>query len=540
MKKVFLVLSVLIFISTMVFAAPAAQSRSGTGGTGGSKLPAGFQASGLPIVTGSTPFTINVYQVRYRSHGAEYMTNSFFTQLEKDTNIKVNWITDYSSATFAEKKALMFASGDVPEVIFGWTQFADSDIMQNLAYFIPLENLINTYMPNLRAAMQEDPDMRKVVNYPDGHIYSLPVRGPSFGGNVDIGLQPHINKTWLDKLNLKEPQTTEELYQVLKAFKERDPNGNGIADEIPWLTIHPSSGFDFDTISFFGVQSDIMISNGKVYYSPLTDKFRQGVEWFAKLYKEGLIDPEYFTMNSDMYYGKAADTSIQRFGFIVDWVPDATLQGNSKDFITIPPPAGPDGKRFSVTSYASASRNSMEITTKCPFPEVVARWADQFYNPDATFQNSYGAFGECTVKEADGSYTLLPLSATPGFDSQDYRMWNRAPKVGPGYISTSFTKYNLDPTSGDGLKAAIGQIALPYGTPDAAFPSAAFATDEQNSELALLSTDLNNYLNAATSEWIAKGGVTDAEWNAFKNQLKAMGAERYTAIKQSIYDNYNR
>ena len=42
-----------------------------------------------------------------------------------------------------------------------------------------------------------------------------------------------INKTWLDKLGLEVPSTLGELEEVLKAFKEKDPNGNGKADEIP-------------------------------------------------------------------------------------------------------------------------------------------------------------------------------------------------------------------------------------------------------------------------------------------------------------------
>ena len=42
-----------------------------------------------------------------------------------------------------------------------------------------------------------------------------------------------INQTWLDNLGLDVPTTTEELYTVLKAFKENDPNGNGIQDEYP-------------------------------------------------------------------------------------------------------------------------------------------------------------------------------------------------------------------------------------------------------------------------------------------------------------------
>lgn len=42
-----------------------------------------------------------------------------------------------------------------------------------------------------------------------------------------------INKVWLDKLGLEVPTTLAELKEVLIAFRDGDPNGNGIQDEIP-------------------------------------------------------------------------------------------------------------------------------------------------------------------------------------------------------------------------------------------------------------------------------------------------------------------
>jgi putative aldouronate transport system substrate-binding protein len=540
MKKIMLAVFGALLISAMAFAA-AGRDNAPTSSV--AALPPGFNATGLPIV--SQPLSVDIFQVRYRSHGAEYMTNSFFTQLEKDTNIKVNWETRYST-DFREQKAMMLASGSLPEVIFGLTGFEDNDILQNTEYFLPLEDLIDQYMPNLKAIMAEDPVVRRVITYPDGHIYSLPTRSAGLtltlnGEAVTVAGQPFINKTWLDKLGLQVPQTTDELYQVLKAFKERDPNGNGIADEIPWIMMAPTGGFNAEAISFFGILGDFMVDNGKVYYAFNTPQFRQGIEWMAKLYAEGIIDSEYFTMNSDMYYSKAADTTIQRFGFIIDWVSDAALQGNAKDFVVMPPPAGPDGKRYSITADgAGVSRTSLMITTKCKYPAVIARWADQFYTPDATVQNSWGAFGECTQKEADGSYTILPLSATPGFESQDFRMWNRAPKIGPMYISPSFTKYNMDKTSGDGLKAEIAKIGLPYTKLSAIFPGMAFRTADQARELSLFETDFNSYVISTTADWIAKGGVTDAEWNTYLRQLDTMNLARFIAIKQAIYDTYMR
>lgn len=57
-------------------------------------------------------------------------------------------------------------------------------------------------------------------------------------------MQPlvYLNKTWLDNLGLTYPETVEELYTVLKAFKEQDANGNGDPnDEIP-ISFDTSAG----------------------------------------------------------------------------------------------------------------------------------------------------------------------------------------------------------------------------------------------------------------------------------------------------------
>lgn len=38
------------------------------------------------------------------------------------------------------------------------------------------------------------------------------------------------------------PQTTDDLIKVLEAFKTKDPNGNGKADEIPMSLVNGNGG----------------------------------------------------------------------------------------------------------------------------------------------------------------------------------------------------------------------------------------------------------------------------------------------------------
>ena len=59
---------------------------------------------------------------------------------------------------------------------------------------------------------------------PDGNIYSFPgVYDPEFK-SVLSSAKMWVKQSWLDELGLKEPQTTDDFYNMLKAFKEKDPN----------------------------------------------------------------------------------------------------------------------------------------------------------------------------------------------------------------------------------------------------------------------------------------------------------------------------
>lgn len=149
--------------------------------------------------------------------------------------------------------------------------------------------------------MEETPDMKKISTFPDGKIYSMPTRLPSRPKSRN---QPVINKAWLDKLGLKAPTTTEELYQVLKAFKEKDPNGNGKPDEIPYT----ETGLNMDFLNPFGITdinaSSMIVQDGKPVYYPTTDAYKEGLIYTHKLYSEGLIDQELFTQDNTMTSAK--------------------------------------------------------------------------------------------------------------------------------------------------------------------------------------------------------------------------------------------
>ncbi|MGO4997008.1 GH32 C-terminal domain-containing protein [Oribacterium sp. Sow4_G1_1] len=147
-----------------------------------------------------------------------------FQRLEEKTNIHIKW-TCFVQDQFSDKKNLALAQfGNLPDGLFN-AQMSDYDLLRyaKQGIIIPLENLIDKYMPNLQAVFEAYPEYRTMCTAPDGHIYAFPwieQLGSGKEAIQAIGDIPYINKKWLDYLGLSVPTTTDELEQVLIAFRD--------------------------------------------------------------------------------------------------------------------------------------------------------------------------------------------------------------------------------------------------------------------------------------------------------------------------------
>ena len=98
-----------------------------------------------------------------------------FQRLEEQTNVHIDW-TCFVDDQFADKKNLALAQfGNLPDGLFN-AGMSDYDLLRyaKQGIIIPLENLIDKYMPNLQAVFEKYPEYRTMCTAPDGHIYSFP------------------------------------------------------------------------------------------------------------------------------------------------------------------------------------------------------------------------------------------------------------------------------------------------------------------------------------------------------------------------------
>ncbi len=260
-----------------------------------------------------------------------------------------------------------------------------------------------------------------------------------------------IYKPWLDKLGLAVPTTTDELEQVLLAFKEKDPNGNGIADEIPWSGAQIGSWHAklssfimnaFVLNSELGTVPSMYVEDGTIKMAYAQEGWKEGIIYLNKLYNQGLIDPEVFTndMTKHKGLGEYPDAAIMGFtqagwpGMFIDWnVPSSTRW---QEYVPVAPLKGPSGLQQSPNNpYGFGGTGAAMITKDCKYPDAAYRLIDLFYSYDSTMRSVYGRPGT-EWKEADAGAEFdhwrrahhAIMSSSPGLNNSRRSPGSRLPQ----------------------------------------------------------------------------------------------------------------
>ena len=265
---------------------------------------------------------------------------------------------------------------------------------------VPVEDLIQ-YMPNLQAVLEKAPQYKAMMTAPDGHIYAFPWIEELGAGKESIHSVdefPWINMEWLNKLGLEVPKTTEELKQVLIAFKTQDPNGNGEADEIPMSFIINDGGQDPHSLfGSFGLGDNwdytVVTNDGEVKFTAADEGYKKAISCFNDLYNEGLIDIEAFEQDWNTYLSKGRD---KKYGLYFTW-DKGNITGMSDEYDLLAPLEGPEGQHnVTRTNGMGFDRGRMVITSADKNLEATVKWVDQLYDPVQSVQDNWGTYGDKT------------------------------------------------------------------------------------------------------------------------------------------------
>ncbi|WP_028611560.1 extracellular solute-binding protein [Paenibacillus harenae] len=247
----------------------------------------GVDATAKPEGKNEKPTAFSLMTINYLPEEPK-ADHAIWQEIEKQTNTDVD-LTFVPSNNYGEKFQVTLASGEIPDVILT-TFIYDPTVLNAIknGAFWDLTPYIDQY-PNLKNNYPKESFENTKV---DGKIYGLPRPRPLVGGVAF----PALRKDWLDNLGLQEPQTMDELYNVLKAFTEQDPDGNKKNDTFGFAGSVAEGWMDrlaFVEDVFAGYQNSWTPINGKVESRDLQPSTRESLLWLRRAYEEGVLMPDF-------------------------------------------------------------------------------------------------------------------------------------------------------------------------------------------------------------------------------------------------------
>lgn len=459
--------------------------------------------------------------------------------LEQATNIAWEIDTVMESA-YEERVTLLIQGNDLPDVFFT----AGADIQgryYNTGQFLALDDLIDEHAPAM-AELLSDTVIRANIASPDGQVYVTPTG--EIAPWLDDGNEIFVNGEWLEKLNLEVPETLDEFTEMLRAFRDEDPNGNNLADEIP-LMMNIQGGDLMRFMGLFGlpINADYMMMRDQEFiYGPTEDEFRNALEFFNTLYSENLLDPESLSQDRSDLMAKGS-TSPAIVGVLVGfWALDFSPPEIAEHFVAIPPVAGGmDGEPEWLPHANIPGPGGLSITSEAEHPEAIMKWANYLVeNPKRTFEIAEGPSSSQLIYLNEEDKWVQNIGGEP--EGMTYNEWSFSTALRnsiPWYL-TGEDVLEIRAVEGEALlKLNFVEQYRPYFYEQILTPAHLnnFDSEEERQEVLTIRTDMGTIVQ----EFIAQSlmnGVTDGSWKSFQDTLESARVQRLIELYQNSLEVY--
>ncbi|MFD2115874.1 ABC transporter substrate-binding protein [Paenibacillus yanchengensis] len=568
MKNKYILLLVLVLVATTVLAACGSggnkgeENGTGTANTAKPETKKDNKKSGelseedLLTPPGTYPITKEKVTIKAMVRGnplvEDFATNDFTKWYEEKTNVHIEWEV-VPEQSRQEKLNLALTGNDYPDIIFGINVSSTQQMIYgSQGIFLPLNDLIEKQGTQVKKMFEDKPFVKNTITAPDGNIYGLPDVNECF--HCSMAQKMWLNKEWLDKLELQMPATTEELYEVLKAFKEKDPNGNNKQDEIPLAFTQKSwlSNMEAFLMNSF-VYTPMINSTTKYLYADADNKvnasfeqpgWKEGLKYLNRLYSEGLIAQESFTQDGNqlIQLGENSDEVILGGAGGGHQGVFTVLHGDSgrwMNYSAVPPLKGPEGVQYASYDPTGMTAGAFIITDKAKYPEIALRWADGLYEFEHTLRSNHGRPGVEWREAEPGELGINGEQATwAEIEFHGTLQNNNYSQTGPGRRSNEFRLSSVAKGDTDSeviLYKETKEKYEPYQPKDVKSLPPLFLTEEQAAEAADLQKTLFDYVEEMTARFVIGDADIEKEWENYLKTLKDMNLARYIDIYQEAY-----
>ena len=507
------------------------------------------------------PITVTLIG-RHAGGGTEWSQTEFAEQVEKQMGIKLD-ATAIDKTEWPTKLTLMLSSDELPDIV-GRVNIDIAELNKYGAegYFLPINEYLDI-MPNLSAYFEKYPEYKAIVTAPDGNIYGLTQNDER---EISLTVRTFINKNWLDNLGLNVPTNTDELYDVLKAFKEKDANGNGDPnDEIPlssaysnMINFYHAFGIFSNTMGY----SKIIDESGKLNIGEATENYKEMLKYLRKLYVEGLYDNDALVQTTDEYKTKCADERIgmmttgsapyveagKEASYDNGWAYMAGLTSPSNDTAAC------------VYSPAAGTTVRVAVNANTEYPEAICRLIDWMFTDEGAIAIQNGFIDvSCYWKEVPGVPGKMMISMRemediekdyPGAYISQEKYRNQKAVMNDTFKMRAINKGTEAGVKAEMTEAELDQYCKAQGYVDFltsaelgsrrlekvyAVPNYVY-TEEESVRQGALVTDVKMYTQQAFGQFVTGELDVEKDWDTYINTLEQIGLKELLEIEQAAYD----
>lgn len=240
--------------------------------------------------TTEKPTKLRIYRVAVEQDPTK---DRMLLELQKRTNTQIEFVTAPWDQD-ATKIMTLLSGGDdidlmsIDPTTVDYTSFAKNGLL------LQLDDLLKTNKYPIEKKLAYGDIYFKKLNI-DKKIYGIPE--PIQPGDWNV----IIRTDWLKNVGLKMPKTPEDMHEVLKRFKNNDPDKNGKNDTIG-MTVSDGLGQMgplFNMFMFYQMPFDLI--NGKIVYNYSSPKYAKALKYINNLYNEGLLNKDFATIKDRNY-----------------------------------------------------------------------------------------------------------------------------------------------------------------------------------------------------------------------------------------------
>ena len=490
----------------------------------------------------------------------DHDNNALTKWVEETCNVELTFI-EYAGGTdvATQISTTIAARQELPDILFGIslsdsviTRYGKDGYLLDLSeYYADKEGKAKIFWDRVNNELSEydrDLVLRKITNPDTGAIYAVPCVETSL---IDKqGFRLWINQEWLDKLGLKAPTNNDELVEVLKAFRDKDPNGNGIKDEIPLFAPKNVGGgiaWLVNLFVYFNESRQFLVdeNTGKLTHVRTTDEYREALKFIKMLSDEKLLTSLAWTATgSEAKQITTPSNGTALCGIFSAHLTTNCAMGNEVMYQYVPLKTW----GCAVRQDTSCSLTTF-ITESCDNPEKAFEMLMTMWSWDGSMRIRYGELGPNWDYADEGAKSDIGLDATYKLISdpltqQSTAKWAKIASTLNVYAEgeTAQVADNMDEWTQKKSKLHADNYALfceseAENNPKIICPTLIYTEDEK---------ELTSMERTNTSDRAAKAmtefctGVldpnSDADWNAYLKELDDLGMQVWLELAQTTYD----